>query len=335
MNIYIAIMVVIALAIVVFFIYIKYSKGNLTTVDKTSKQINLFKELSAKSKIAPSLRLSTVFKSGKSLDEVYKSLANKLILSDMGTVLTDKIIQQIKQTKPKTAAQIKVQAKTFLLDILTSQKVSGTDNSIPQSAVKPAIYLFVGVNGVGKTTTLGKIAKKNSFTHPKQILAAADTFRAAAQDQLDTWAKAVGAQIIKGESKDPASVAYKAVDMAIRENYDSVFIDTAGRLHNKTNLVEELKKIIRVVEKLAPITATYLVLDAMTGQNGLQQAKVFTQAVKINGVILTKMDGTAKGGVIFSIQSQLGVSVKYIGLGEGVDNLLIFNPDQFIDSILN
>ncbi|MDR3152467.1 MAG: signal recognition particle-docking protein FtsY [Bifidobacteriaceae bacterium] len=285
---------------------------------------------------APKFSLSNIFAKSKSLDQIYSDLEYSLISSDVGLSLTNKIIANIKALKPKTAEEIRVQAKKQLLDILSFENSDFKNNDSKKGNNKlPIIYLFVGVNGVGKTTTLGKIAKKESLHNKKLVFAAADTFRAAAQQQLETWAKAVDAKIVKGESQDPASVAYKAVDIAIKDGADMVFIDTAGRLHNKTNLVEELKKIVRVTEKLAPITQIFLVLDAMTGQNGLNQAKVFVQAVNATGVILTKMDGTAKGGVIFSIQKELNVGVKYIGLGESVDALVEFNPEQFIDSILN
>ncbi|MDR2748742.1 MAG: signal recognition particle-docking protein FtsY [Bifidobacteriaceae bacterium] len=288
----------------------------------------------------PKFSLANIFSSSKNLDNIYEELSNTLVSADMGTGLTAKVLEKIKETKPKTADDVKQTAKNVLVDILKSKSASELDGSESGNAKsdnisKPAIYLFVGVNGVGKTTTLGKIGKKASDEGKKVVYAAADTFRAAASEQLTTWSQAAGAQIVKEEGADPASIAYKAVDLAKKDNYDAVFVDTAGRLHNKANLIEELKKVVRVIEKLAPITQTYLVLDAMTGQNGLQQAKVFREAVNISGVVLTKMDGTAKGGVIFSIQSQIGVPVKWIGLGEGSEDLIEFSPVDFVNSILD
>ncbi|MDR2799045.1 MAG: signal recognition particle-docking protein FtsY, partial [Bifidobacteriaceae bacterium] len=276
------------------------------------------------------LWLGGIFSSSKKLDDIYEELSNTLISADMGTKLAERVINGIKEQKPKTADDVKQTAKDVLVEILQTKE---GNSSKPNE--KPAVYLFVGVNGVGKTTTLGKIGKKMSDAGKKSVFAAADTFRAAAADQLTTWSQTAGAQIVKEEGADPASVAYKAVDLAKREGLDAAFVDTAGRLHNKANLIEELKKIVRVIEKLSPISETYLVLDAMTGQNGLEQAKVFKEAVNISGVILTKMDGTAKGGVIFSIQSQLGVGVKWIGLGEGADDLIEFSAADFVNSILD
>ncbi|MDR3116447.1 MAG: signal recognition particle-docking protein FtsY [Bifidobacteriaceae bacterium] len=345
---------VVVAAATLFFIRFIFVKRSKTSFEQNRKSAYLNQFLEKK----PRLFLGNIFSKSSNLNEIYSNLKDSLISSDVGLSLANKIIEHIKFAGPKTADEIKIQAKKQLLDILNSQNsasqssnikgqssnIKGNnikDNNIKGEKVKgekgklPVIYLFVGVNGVGKTTTLGKIAKKISLQNKKLIFAAADTFRAAAQDQLDTWAKAVGAKIVKGESQDPASVAYKAVDIAIKDGADMVFIDTAGRLHNKTNLLEELKKIVRVTEKIAPITQTFLVLDAMTGQNGLNQAKIFTQAVNVTGVILTKMDGTAKGGVIFSIQKELKVGVKYIGLGESPDDLVEFNAEQFVDSILN
>ena len=199
----------------------------------------------------------------------------------------------------------------------------------------PAIVLMVGVNGTGKTTTIGKLARLLVAEGNKVLLGAADTFRAAATEQLTTWGDRVGVPTVSGaEGADPASVAYQAVERGIEEAADVVLIDTAGRLHTKIGLMDELGKVKRVIEKVVPITEVLLVLDATTGQNGLTQARVFAQAVQITGIVLTKLDGSAKGGIVVAVQRELGVPVKYVSLGEGADDLAPFDAEQFVDGLL-
>ena len=199
----------------------------------------------------------------------------------------------------------------------------------------PAVVLVVGVNGAGKTTTCGKIARVLVADGRSVLLGAADTFRAAAADQLETWGGRVGAETVRGpEAADPASVAFDAVKRGIDTGVDTVLIDTAGRLQNKIGLMDELGKVKRVVEKHGPIDETLLILDATTGQNGLEQARVFTEVVNVTGVVLTKLDGTAKGGIVISVQRKLGIPVKLVGLGEGKDDLAPFDPAQFVDALL-
>ena len=201
---------------------------------------------------------------------------------------------------------------------------------------RPAVVLMVGVNGTGKTSTCGKLARALIGEGSTVLLGAADTFRAAAADQLETWGQRVGAQVVRSdrEGADPASVAFDAVKQGIEERADTVIVDTAGRLHTKTGLMDELGKIKRVIERQATVDEVLLVLDATTGQNGLRQARVFAEAVDITGIVLTKLDGTAKGGIVVAVQRELGVPVKLVGLGEGLDDLAPFEPATFVDAIL-
>jgi fused signal recognition particle receptor len=200
----------------------------------------------------------------------------------------------------------------------------------------PAIVMMVGVNGTGKTTTCGKLARSLVGDGQTVLLGAADTFRAAAADQLQTWGERVGAQTVRSdkEGADPASVAFEAVSQGIEAEVDVVLIDTAGRLHTKTGLMDELGKVKRVIEKKASVDEVLLVLDATTGQNGLRQARVFAEVVDVSGIVLTKLDGTAKGGIVVAVQQELGVPVKLVGLGEGPDDLAPFDPETFIDAII-
>jgi fused signal recognition particle receptor len=224
-----------------------------------------------------------------------------------------------------------------LRDVLTSELRPELDRSIkalPHDD-KPSVLLVVGVNGTGKTTTVGKLARVLVADGRRVVLGAADTFRAAAADQLQSWGARVGADVVRGaEGADPASVAFDAVDKGIATGADVVVIDTAGRLHTKTGLMDELGKVKRVVGKRAAVDEVLLVLDATIGQNGLAQARVFAEVVEITGVVLTKLDGTAKGGIVFRVQQELGLPVKLVGLGEGPDDLAPFEPAAFVDALL-
>jgi fused signal recognition particle receptor len=207
-------------------------------------------------------------------------------------------------------------------------QISGADG-------KPGVVLVVGVNGAGKTTTVGKIARILVAEDKSVVLGAADTFRAAAVDQLATWGERVGVEVVRGpEGTDPASVAFDAVKDGVDRGVDTVIVDTAGRLQNKAGLMDELGKVKRVIEKQAAVTEVLLVLDATTGQNGLIQAKVFSEVVDVSGIVLTKLDGSAKGGIVVAVQKQLGVPVKLVGLGEGPDDLAPFDPGAFVDALL-
>ena len=211
------------------------------------------------------------------------------------------------------------------------------DRSLNLTAAEgdPAVVLVVGVNGTGKTTTVGKLARVLVAEGKSVLLAAADTFRAAATEQLSTWGERVGVHTVRGpEGGDPASVAFDAVSAAVETEADVLLVDTAGRLHTKTGLMDELGKVKRVIEKKVPVDEVLLVLDATTGQNGMTQAKVFGEVVDVTGVVLTKLDGTAKGGIVISVQRELGVPVKLVGLGEGADDLAPFDPEVFVDALL-
>jgi fused signal recognition particle receptor len=201
---------------------------------------------------------------------------------------------------------------------------------------RPGVVLVVGVNGTGKTTTVGRLARVLVADDKSVLLGAADTFRAAAADQLQTWGERVGVEAVRGpEGGDPASVAFEAVESGIRDGVDVVLIDTAGRLHTKAGLMDELGKVKRVIEKQAPVTEVLLVIDATTGQNGLNQARVFAEVVDVTGIVLTKLDGTAKGGIVVAVQRELGVPVKFVGLGEGPDDLAPFDPREFVAALLD
>ena len=272
-------------------------------------------------------------------DELIDQVEEILVSSDIGIDLTDKIIDDAKKNfkdeKDRSPQVFINQLKKSL-----SKYVIGTQEKVVEfdSTKKPYVILIVGVNGAGKTTTIGKLALNYRKSGLKVLICAADTFRAAANEQLDVWAERAGVKIImKGKNADPSSVAYESVQYAIDNNYDIVLIDTAGRLQTKTNLMEELNKLNRVVKKKlehAP-NETLLVIDGNTGQNGLQQAKEFSKFVNISGLIITKLDGTAKGGIVFQISSQIDVPIKYIGVGEGIEDLQDFDINQFVDAIFN
>lgn len=253
-----------------------------------------------------------------------------LLQADLGVALTHKVLDELR-AQLRTGADVAATLRAVLLanlvvDVTRDLDVSGA----------PGVVMVVGVNGTGKTTTTGKLARLLGALDKRVVLAAADTFRAAAAEQLQTWGDRNGALVVRGvENGDPAAVAFEAVQRAIDEAADVVVIDTAGRLHTKAGLMDELGKIQRVVERQRPIREVLLVIDATTGQNGLQQAKVFAESVRVTGVVLSKLDGTAKGGIVFAIQQQLGVPVKLVGLGEGADDLAPFDPDAFVDALLD
>ncbi len=241
--------------------------------------------------------------------------------------------------RPPSGTTDEATVRGWLRDDLLALVQPDMDRRIASSRVgdRPAVILVVGVNGTGKTTTVGKLARVLVAEDREVLLGAADTFRAAAADQLETWGSRVGVATVRSDKDgaDPAAVAFDAVKAGIEEEVDVVIIDTAGRLHNKVGLMDELGKVKRVIEKQSPIDEVLLVLDATTGQNGLQQAKVFSEAVDVTGIVLTKLDGTAKGGIVVAVQRQLGVPVKLVGLGEGPDDLAPFDPEAFVDAIIS
>ena len=267
-------------------------------------------------------------------DDFYDRLEESLILADVGMDValdaTEKLRRRAYDDRLLTADQV----KGALRDIL-AEKLEVGDSRLDLST-QPSVILVIGVNGVGKTTSIGKMAHQLKKQGKKVLLCAGDTFRAAAADQLETWGAKVGVPVVRSDKDgaDPASVAFEASAKAKEANADVLIIDTAGRLQNKSNLMDELGKIRRVTEKNLPVDEVLLVLDATTGQNGMTQAKVFAEAIGITGVVLSKLDGSAKGGIVISVQKELGVPVKLVGLGEGPDDLAPFDPEGFVDGIL-
>ena len=283
--------------------------------------------------------LLALLSSDKIDENVWDEVEETLLLADLGTEptmqLVDALRERVKVLGTRTPEQVKLLLREELIK-LVDPTMDRTLN-VQRHADRPAVMMVVGVNGVGKTTTVGKLARVLVAEDKDVLLGAADTFRAAAAEQLATWGQRVGVPTVKSDidGADPASVAYEAVKAGIDQEVDVVMIDTAGRLQNKVGLMDELRKVKRVVEKLAEVDEVLLVLDATTGQNGLNQARVFSEVVNITGIVLTKLDGTAKGGIVVAIQKTLGVPVKLIGLGEGADDLAPFEVEGFVDALLN
>jgi fused signal recognition particle receptor len=275
---------------------------------------------------------------GGDLDEdSWQEVEDTLLVSDLGPVTTESVMSQLRSRLAGGNVRTEADARAVFRDVLIKELQPDMDRSIRAlpHADHPSVLLVVGVNGTGKTTTVGKLARVLVADGRRVVLGAADTFRAAAADQLQTWAARVGAEVVRGaEGADPASVAFDAVDKGIAEGADVVVIDTAGRLHTKVGLMDELDKVKRVVTRRAAVDEVLLVLDATIGQNGLAQARVFADVVDITGAVLTKLDGTAKGGIVFRVQQELGVPVKLVGLGEGPDDLAPFEPEAFVDALL-
>jgi len=268
-------------------------------------------------------------------EDFYDALEETLILSDMGAEASmqtcDALRRRVKEQRLKTAGE----ARQALKDIL--EQVLSVGSAGLELTCTPAVYLFIGVNGVGKTTTIGKLASRLKSEGRRVLLAAGDTFRAAAADQLEIWAGRAGVELVRQhEGADPAAVVYDALSAARARDVDAVLVDTAGRLHNKQNLMNELNKISRVIQREMPDVSreTLLVLDATTGQNGLIQARQFKESAGLTGVVLTKLDGTAKGGIVIAIAKELGVPVKFVGVGEGVDDLMPFDARQFVNALV-
>lgn len=267
-------------------------------------------------------------------DDFYEELEEILVMGDIGIRATEEIIENLKQKVKENHIKEPADCRELLINSIKEQMYVG--DTAYRFEEEESVVLVIGVNGVGKTTTIGKLAGKLKNQGKKVILGAADTFRAAAGEQLTEWANRAGVEIVGGqEGSDPGSVVYDAVQAAKARKADVLLCDTAGRLHNKKNLMEELKKINRILEKEYPeaYRETLVVLDATTGQNALVQAKQFSEAAEITGIVLTKMDGTAKGGIAVAIHSELGIPVKYIGVGESIDDLQKFDADQFVDAL--
>jgi len=270
-------------------------------------------------------------------DDTWDEVEETLLTADVGVSATRQIVDNLRTQVQVLGARTPEQVRTMLRDqllVALGPDLDRTLRTLPHED-RPAVVLMVGVNGTGKTTTCGKLARALVGDGRHVVLGAADTFRAAAADQLATWAGRVGASVVRGpEGADPASVAFDAVKTGVEEKADTVLVDTAGRLHTKQGLMDELGKVKRVVERGGAVDEVLLVLDATTGQNGLVQARVFAEVVDVTGIVLTKLDGTAKGGIVIAVQRELGVPVKLVGLGEGADDLAPFEAETFVDALL-
>jgi fused signal recognition particle receptor len=275
--------------------------------------------------------------SREQLDEdTWEAIEDLLLGADIGVQPTQELVERLR-TRMRVEGGEAADARSVLREELISLVDPAMDRALHVTGAdgNPGVVLVVGVNGTGKTTTVGKIARILVAEDRSALLAAADTFRAAAADQLGTWGERVGVEVVRGpEGGDPASVAFDAVKEGVDRGIDTVVVDTAGRLQNKQGLMDELGKVKRVIEKQSPVTEVLLVLDATTGQNGLIQAKVFSEVVDVTGIVLTKLDGSAKGGIVVAVQRQLGVPVKLVGLGEGPDDLAPFDAAAFVDALL-
>jgi fused signal recognition particle receptor len=295
-----------------------------------------FRDRLAKARGVFSGYVGSILTRSKIDQETWDDLEEALIRADVGvgptTALLDSVRERVKLDGLEDGAQLIEAVK----DEMKARLAVG-DRGLNHEEGTTNVWLFVGVNGVGKTTTIGKVAKREAEVGRTIVMAAGDTFRAAAAEQLTTWAERAGADIVRGaEGADPSSIIFDAIERAAARDADLVLADTAGRLHTKTNLMEELRKVKRVASKPpGNVTETLLVIDATTGQNGLQQARQFTEAVEVTGVVLTKLDGSAKGGIVFAIQSDLGIPVKLVGLGETAEDLVAFDPDEFVDAIFS
>ncbi len=271
---------------------------------------------------------------GKVDDETWDDLEEALILADVGVPTTTKVIDAVRER----ASAEKTSDPNRVIELLREELVtllSGPDRELGRADTGPSVWMFVGVNGVGKTTSIAKLAQREVDAGHRVVLAAADTFRAAAAEQLATWAERTGSEIVRGQDgADPGSIVFDAMSAASTRGADVVLVDTAGRLHNKVNLMEELKKLRRIVDRTeGALQEVLLVVDASTGQNGLTQARQFAETVDITGIVLTKLDGTAKGGIVLAIQSELGISVKVVGVGETADDLIAFDPEEFVAAL--
>ena len=271
-------------------------------------------------------RLLNAVRAGSVSQDQWDEIRSALITADLGVKLADQVIEQAKSTKPEDAKQV--------IKEQLSQWLSKKDRKLTLTPNAVSAILIVGVNGTGKTTTTAKLANLIKNEGNKVLLAAADTFRAAAVDQLQTWANRIDIEVVTGAANgDPASVAFSAISKAKSEKYDCLIVDTAGRLHTKNNLMSELEKIIKVIEKQSPINEILLVIDATTGQNGINQAKNFIESAGVTGLILTKLDGGAKGGIGIAIEKEFGLPIKFTGQGEQITDLAAFDPEQYLDSL--
>jgi fused signal recognition particle receptor len=280
--------------------------------------------------------IRSLFATTKFDPEDLQTLEDILLQADFGLAASEKIVASVRQEAKLQGASTELELRKILAQVIEAELSSEKRELNLSSGKLPYVFLVVGVNGAGKTTTIGKLANWLGEGSWSVVLGAADTFRAAAVIQLATWAERAGVKLVgpKSDGQDPASVAFEAVETAISDDADICIIDTAGRLQNKTDLMDELSKIRRVIEKRAEISEVLLVIDATTGQNGLSQAKAFADVAKVTGVVLTKLDGTAKGGIAFAIQSELGIPIKLVGVGEGINDFAFFDAKEFASGLV-
>ncbi|MET3944000.1 signal recognition particle-docking protein FtsY [Corynebacterium mucifaciens] len=313
------------------------SEEPLDQIEPAAGRIGKLRGRLSRSQNAIGQGLLGILTAGDLDEDAWEEIEDTLIMADLGADLTMKVTESLREKIAERGVETEEEARAMLRETLIEAARPDLDRSIkamPNDG-KPAVILVVGVNGTGKTTTTGKLARVLVSMGHSVVLGAADTFRAAAADQLETWGKRVGASTVRGkEGADPASVAFDAVAAGVAEGADVVLVDTAGRLHTSTGLMDQLGKVKRVVEKKSNVDEVLLVLDATVGQNGIMQARVFREVVDITGVVLTKLDGTAKGGIVFQVQEELGVPVKLVGLGEGADDLAPFEVESFVDALL-
>ncbi|GAA5124636.1 signal recognition particle-docking protein FtsY [Haloechinothrix salitolerans] len=313
----------------------------LEEIEPPSGRLGRLRGKLSKSRSAFGQSLVGLLGAGDLDEDSWEEVEDTLLVADLGAATTTEIVTQLREELHTRGVRSSEQARAVLREVLIKALHPELERSVRalphevDGSKRPAVVLIAGVNGTGKTTTTGKLARVLVGQDHKVVLGAADTFRAAAADQLQTWSERVGAEVVRGkEGADPASVAFDAVKRGTDAGVDAVLVDTAGRLHTKTGLMDELGKVKRVVEKQARVDEVLLVLDATTGQNGLMQARVFGEVVDVTGIVLTKLDGTAKGGIVFQVQRELGVPVKLVGLGEGPDDLAPFEPEAFVDALL-
>jgi fused signal recognition particle receptor len=309
----------------------------LETPEPTAGRLLRLRARLARSQTSLGRGLLSVLSRDKLDDDAWDEVEEALLIADVGVGATGEIVERLKSRTRVLGTRSAGELRALLAEELVTALQPDLDRTLHSTPTgdRPAVVMVVGVNGTGKTTTCGKLARVLVADGRTVLLGAADTFRAAAVEQLATWGSRVGAETVRGpEGGDPASVAFDTVKIGTERHVDTVLIDTAGRLHTKVGLMDELGKVKRVVEKQGPVDETLLVLDATTGQNGLTQARVFTEVVDVTGIVLTKLDGTAKGGIVISVQRELGVPVKLVGLGEGADDLAPFDPETFVDALL-
>ncbi len=310
-------------------------------IEPTSGRLERLRERLAKSRSTFGQGLLGLLGAGDLDEDSWTEIEDTLLMADLGAATTEEVIGKLRAGLVARGVRSAEDARTMLRDVLVEALHPEMDRAVralpheSNGTKLPGVVLVTGVNGTGKTTTTGKLARVLVADGRTVVLGAADTFRAAATEQLATWAQRVGAEVVRGkDGADPAAVAFDSVRRGVETGVDAVLVDTAGRLHTKTGLMDELGKVKRVVEKQTKVDEVLLVLDATTGQNGLTQARVFAEVVDITGIVLTKLDGTAKGGIVFQVQRELGVPVKLVGLGEGADDLAPFEPGAFVDALL-